>query len=420
MAIGNTTSDDDLRGSLQQGKELRVVTGHFELINVRHHHHVSVSALRFHLAEFIWSNYGIFKPHVSTVTLLVSEVEIHEADLGLVPVTVSLERYEAIEFSGFVRGDNTGILVKYPAANISFTSAFDVFSIGIWIGGISSGIAIAAVSVILSYVAKRLRMTERPVMSAGSFLWHLYGATISQGNHFPCRQPSQKLLVATWCFVTFVFVNTYNSTLTSYMSVTYQRPEINSFRDLATATPYKATVLIGSIQDIDLRRSQNGDLKMIADRVKKCSLDCRKFSFEELAVSVLEEENCVSIIPFSAGVALLRKYNAKSCRLAMAFESTSWKPMYLAVPKSSPYKEEINRASLWFYDTGLREHWFEVYEKPAPGQCRLDYNSKGVATKRSSNKIQLEHLQLPFLILFGGYLLAFIQFFREKCMCPLR
>ncbi|XP_046651950.1 uncharacterized protein LOC124342817 [Daphnia pulicaria] len=261
-------------------------------------------------------------------------------------------------------------------------------------------------------------------MSAEHFLWHLYGTTISQGVYFPCRQPSQKLLVATWCFATFVFVNIYNSTLRSYMSVTYQRPEINSFRDLATATNYKATVLIGSIQDIDLRvvmeRYQNGDLKMIADRVKKCALDCRKFSFDELAVSVLEQENCVSILPFSAGVALLGKYNfQRSCRLAMAFESTSWKPMYLAVPKSSPYKEEIQRASLWFYDTGLRDHWFDVYEKP-PGQCRLDYNSKGVATKRSSNQIKLEQLHLPFLILFGGYLIAFMQFLREKFICPLQ
>jgi hypothetical protein len=37
------------------------------------------------------------------------------------------------------------------------------------------------------------------------------------------------------------------------MSVTYQRPEVNSFRDLALATKFKATVLTGSIQDIDLR-----------------------------------------------------------------------------------------------------------------------------------------------------------------------
>jgi hypothetical protein len=60
-----------------------------------------------------------------------SHVLIQEADIGLVPLTVSQERYEAIEFCGFVGGDNTGILVKYPAANISFTSAFDVFSIGV-------------------------------------------------------------------------------------------------------------------------------------------------------------------------------------------------------------------------------------------------------------------------------------------------
>ncbi len=36
------------------------------------------------------------------------------------------------------------------------------------------------------------------------------------------------------------------------MSVTYQRPEINSFNDLATSSIYKAAVAIGSIQEIDL------------------------------------------------------------------------------------------------------------------------------------------------------------------------
>lgn len=54
-----------------------------------------------------------------------------EADFGLVPVAVSLERYEAIEFCGRVGGDYTGILIKYPEGRISFTSAFDVFSTGV-------------------------------------------------------------------------------------------------------------------------------------------------------------------------------------------------------------------------------------------------------------------------------------------------
>jgi hypothetical protein len=75
--------------------------------------------------------------------------------------------------------------------------------------------------------------------------------------------------------------------------------------------------------------------------------------------------------------------------------------------------------SLWFFDTGLRDYWFEAYENP-PEKCRLDFNSKGVVTKKFDNQIKLEHFYLPFLILFGGYLLAFMQFLREKFIFPLR
>jgi hypothetical protein len=44
-------------------------------------------------------------------------------------VAISLERYEAIEFCGFLGGDSTGMLVKYPPGGVSFTSTVDVFSI---------------------------------------------------------------------------------------------------------------------------------------------------------------------------------------------------------------------------------------------------------------------------------------------------
>lgn len=80
----------------------------------------------------------------------------------------------------------------------------------------------------------------------------LYLLLFIKGIHFPSRQSWQTLLAAAWCLAGFVFVNIYNSNLISYMSVTYQKPEINSYHDLALATDYKATVLMGSIQDIDL------------------------------------------------------------------------------------------------------------------------------------------------------------------------
>ena len=55
-----------------------------------------------------------------------------------------------------------------------------------------------------------------------------------------------------WCFLGFMFVNIYCSTLTSFMSITYQRPEINSFKDLANNPNYQATIKKGSISEIDI------------------------------------------------------------------------------------------------------------------------------------------------------------------------
>lgn len=113
--------------------------------------------------------------------------------------------------------------------------------------------------------------------------------------------------------------------------------------------------------------------------------------------------------------------------------------MFYGVPKSSPFIEEINREygsfslftenflkfshcmeqcfspyrALWFIDVGLRAYWYDKHDKQ-PEKCKLQYNSKGVSTKRSSKRIELQQFYLPFLILFIGYVLAFLQLCREK------
>lgn len=100
------------------------------------------------------------------------------------------------------------------------------FNVQIWIGWVVSAIVVVAISTFLTYVTRRSRLSgdEMSKTSPGTFAWYLYSVMVSQGefqgSHFPSRQPSQKLLAATWCFVSFVFVNIYNTTLTSYMSVT--------------------------------------------------------------------------------------------------------------------------------------------------------------------------------------------------------
>ncbi|KAI9556282.1 hypothetical protein GHT06_018856 [Daphnia sinensis] len=349
-----------LRNNLN-GKVLRVVTGHFPpVISVLRNssgHIIGYGDKLYHhllyLSEKLHFTFVIFPAAENTNGIkqngtwngVIGALTRDEADLGLVPVAISLDRHEAIEFSGRVGGDYTGILVKYPHGSVSFTSAFDVFSPGVWIGWVVSAVVVVVISTFLTYVTRRSHLNEESGTGPGTFAWYLYSVMISQGSYFPSRQPSQKLLAATWCFVSFVFVNIYNSTLTSYMSVTYQKPEVNSFYDLAAATSYKATILTGSIQEIDLMESNNWAMKIVADRIEKCSSDCKKFSVQELVLPLLDNKDYVSILPVRIGSSLMQKYNSErvKCRLALAYEKTSWLPMFFAVQKNSPYHEEINR-----------------------------------------------------------------------------
>jgi Ligand-gated ion channel len=59
-------------------------------------------------------------------------------------------------------------------------------------------------------------------------------------------------LAAVWCLTTFVFVNSYNSTLASYLSVSYNAPEVNSIEDLASSSSNQLVILKGSISEVDI------------------------------------------------------------------------------------------------------------------------------------------------------------------------
>jgi hypothetical protein len=103
-------------------------------------------------------------------------------------------------------GDNTGILVKYPAANISFTSAFDVFSIEVMsiiqksfkkltLMILSAGMDVGhnfrnSNCYHLSHfflLTKRLRINvdeNKPEIRAGTIMMYFFGNTFSQGKFY--------------------------------------------------------------------------------------------------------------------------------------------------------------------------------------------------------------------------------------------
>jgi hypothetical protein len=72
------------------------------------------------------------------------------------------------------------------------------------------------------------------------------------GNYFRGKAPSLSVVAASWCFVAFVFVNVYNSMLTSTLATSYKAPEINSVQQLADSPTYQMTTLKGILPDIEI------------------------------------------------------------------------------------------------------------------------------------------------------------------------
>ncbi len=73
---------------------------------------------------------------------------------------------------------------------------------------------------------------------------------ISTGTGFiRSRHRSIGVIAVTWCLPAFVFVNIYASCLTSYMSLTFQKPNIGSFQDLAKNPHYQVITLKNSFPE---------------------------------------------------------------------------------------------------------------------------------------------------------------------------
>jgi len=68
----------------------------------------------------------------------------------------------------------------------------------------------------------------------------MYRLIIGEYHQNSSRRYAVGIMAFTWCLATFFIVNIYSSCLTSYLSLTFQRPDINSFEagpDYRQGTP---------------------------------------------------------------------------------------------------------------------------------------------------------------------------------------
>ena len=72
------------------------------------------------------------------------------------------------------------------------------------------------------------------------------------GNSYRRTSRSIGVLAFTWSLIAIVIVNAYNSSVISYLSASYKKPEVSTFKELAQNAHYKVLMIKGTVAEDDL------------------------------------------------------------------------------------------------------------------------------------------------------------------------
>ena len=72
------------------------------------------------------------------------------------------------------------------------------------------------------------------------------------GNDYRRFTRSMGILIFTWSIIAIVIVNAYYSSIISYLSTNYKKPEVSTFQELADSNRFKMVTMKGSFSEFDV------------------------------------------------------------------------------------------------------------------------------------------------------------------------
>jgi len=152
-------------------------------------------------------------------------------------------------------------------------------------------------------------------------LHHCVFIFLRRGGHFQKTFRSVGIIATAWCLATFVFVYVYSTCLTSYMSLTFQKSEINSFQDLTTNPNYQLAIVKKDVPDwlfmvyiyiinyfprsiifligkpCQKKMAESGTWKNIGDKIRQCPDDyCHTINSKQAAERVLDGKSVAILV----------------------------------------------------------------------------------------------------------------------------
>ncbi|EFX80847.1 hypothetical protein DAPPUDRAFT_317968 [Daphnia pulex] len=111
---------------------------------------------------------------------------------------------------------------------------------------------------------RQISVFERSI----DYSMYLASIVTNQGNIIAVNRLSFRLLIGTWALVATVLVNSYSSTVISYMTVSKNKPAINTFEDLVASENVELIVLADTTTKKQIMEAESGAMKTLGDQIR--------------------------------------------------------------------------------------------------------------------------------------------------------
>ncbi|XP_032784686.2 ionotropic receptor 93a isoform X1 [Daphnia magna] len=294
------------------------------------------------------------------------------------------------------------------------------FHFWVWI---TLALAAGAVLVVLRCL-NLLRITRRssPAEEKKTFCsnipMYLLATLLNQGGYLPCTLTSMRMVIGAWCLLTLVLVNSYNSTLISYVTATRRaKPLVNSVEELVQDSNVHPVVDRGQGPESLFLTAHSGLFKALGDKLRayphsRCNstkqcIDAVK-SYPPQHVYLNAQQAIQSVLQ-------VEYRNSRECKLVMGVDLQRDFALVWALAKGSPYLEEFKRGTLVLHELGLILSWERRF-KPDTRPC-LSQNGDYKIVKNTNIRpvrLTLSNLTGAFAVLAIGCLISLLAFLTEK------
>lgn len=375
-----------------------------------------IVGFRYRFKEVSDGKYGVKQKHPNGTESwngMIGEITSGEADLGIVDLTITSAREEAVDFTLPFMNTGISILFKKPTNKVTTLFSFlSPFSLDVWVYMLC---AYSGVSIVLFIVGRispyewtnpyPCRQEEYAVMQNGFSLlnsfWFTIGSIMQQGSDLAPKSMSTRAMASIWYFFTLIMISSYTANLAAFLTVEKIVYPIESAKDLSEQTDIKygcvesgSTCTFFQDSQIDTYRKifkfmEDHKTYVKSNEEGKERVEQGNFAFfmESTSIEYITERNCN-----------LTQIGSPLDSKNYGIGTRKWPPY------RRPYRTLLSQAILQLQENGmlhvLKNRWWK--ERHGVGTCSDDGKGGGVT------ELSLANVGGVFVVLLGGMGLAFL------------